>query len=298
MDARRRTVATSLLALLCPALLLSGCSFVFVDRPKPNNQTCTESYLWPIVDTTMAGLFTVVAVDFATMSKEEYLSKYANSGDKSDGRTGTAATGFVMAGAAAASAIYGYINVSRCSPTRTAAWTPERAQAYAPPASYPMPAPQLPPPSAPMPPAPVPMQPERRLAVLEFQGRELDPSFLMRCTDAVRFGMHQGLGSYGVTVMSREHMKTLLKPPANLGCLDDTCELVTARSLSAAHVVSGRVAYAQGLYVVTLKVRETQGGILIVSDTIDGRSEPELLKILAERSRDLARSAFGFAPAR
>jgi hypothetical protein len=298
MDARRYYAATYLLALLlCPALMTSGCSFVFVDRPKPHIPTCTESYLWPIVDTAMAGLFTAAAIDFATMSKERYLSEYGSSNDKSDGRTGTAATGFIMAGAAAASAIYGYVNVSRCKPTRTAAWTPERAQAYAPPVSYPTPAPQPPPPGAPMP-APVPMQPERRLAVLEFQGRELDQNFLMRCADAVRFGMHQGLGSYGVTVMSREHMMTLLKPPASLGCPDDTCELATARSLGAAHVVSGRVAYAQGLYVVTLKVRETQGGILIISDTIDGRSEPELLQILAERSRDLARSAFGFAPVR
>ena len=154
------------------------------------------------------------------------------------------------------------------------------------------------------PPAPVRQSPvfaaaqrgNKRLAVLEFQGRNLDQDILMTFSDTVRGGALQGLDGRGVSVMTRENMLVLLRDMGKKECGEGDCEVETARNIGADYVISGKVVRMEQIYVVTLKMHETQGGSLIGTDTVEGASQVELLRSLGERARKVTTSAFVSLP--
>jgi TolB-like protein len=156
------------------------------------------------------------------------------------------------------------------------------------------------------PPAPVRQSPvfaaaqrgNKRLAVLEFQGRNLDQDILMTFSDTVRGGALQGLDGRGVSVMTRENMLVLLRDMGKKECGEGDCEVETARNIGADYVISGKVVRMEQIYVVTLKMHETQGGSLIGTDTVEGASQVELLRSLGERARKVTTSAFVSLPSR
>jgi TolB-like protein len=132
----------------------------------------------------------------------------------------------------------------------------------------------------------------KRLAVLEFQGRNLDQDILMTFSDTVRGGALQGLEGRGVVVMTRENMLVLLRDMGKKECSEGECEVETARNLGADYVVSGKVVRMEQIYVVTLKLHETVGGSLIGTDTVEAASQIDLLRSLRERARKLLTAAF------
>jgi hypothetical protein len=65
----------------------------------------------------------------------------------------------------------------------------------------------------------------KRLAVLEFQGKNLDQDILMTFSDTVRGAALQSVGGHGVAVMTRENMLVLLKDMGKQECGEGECEV-------------------------------------------------------------------------
>jgi TolB-like protein len=131
------------------------------------------------------------------------------------------------------------------------------------------------------------------MAVLEFQGKDLDEDVLMTFSDTVRGGALQGIEGQGVVVMTRENMLVLLRDMGKQECAEGDCEVETARNIGADYVISGKVVRIEQLYIVTLKLHETQGGSLLGTETVEGASQVELTRSLRERGRQLTSAAFG-----
>jgi TolB-like protein len=233
-----------------------------------------------------------MAIYFASMSKETYLAQEGSS-DSTDpngyGRFALAGTSGAMGLTGLVSAIYGYYYVGKCK---------EQAPTF--PVDEPYSAPRM----VPSPPAPVPPSPAfaavqvrgKRLAVLEFQGKDLDQDILMTFSDTVRGGALQGLRPHGVVVMTRENMLVLLREMGKKECGEGDCEVETARNIGADYVISGKVVRVEDSYFVTLKLHETQGGSLLGTDTVEGASQVDLLRSLREHARQLTIAAFGPGP--
>jgi hypothetical protein len=285
-------------SLLVAALLVStaGCSFIWVTRPVSTKQAseygmlpeCTSGYWMPGLDTAALALFGAMSIDFATMSKARYLSEYGSGETDASGKYTTAAMAGAMGLSAAVSAIYGYYYVAKCNKVR---------DAEAPETRLTSPTFRNPREAAPPPPAPafVPLG-NQRLAVLEFQGKNLEQDILMTFSDTVRGGALQGLEGYGVAVMTRENMLVLLKDMGKQECEEGDCEVETARNIGADYVVSAKVVRMEQIYVVTLKLHETKRGSLLGTDTVEGASQVDLLRSLREHARQLVIAAFGPGP--
>ena len=132
----------------------------------------------------------------------------------------------------------------------------------------------------------------KRLAVLEFQGKNLEQDILMTFSDTIRGAALQGVGGRGVAVMTRENMLVLLRDMGKQECGEGECEVETARNIGADYVISGKVVRMEQLYVVTLKLHETKGGSLLSADTVEGASQVDLLRSLREHGRQLTTAAF------
>jgi TolB-like protein len=289
-------VGVKLLALVL-GLSTTGCSFIWVTRPVPQEkvkdeyvvqQRCTSSYWMPGLDTATTAFLGGMSVYFATMSKEKYLAQNPSESDAS-GRYTTAVGAGVMAATALASSIYGYYYVAKCGQQK-AAFLEEESKA-APRRFY----------NQPLPPLPSPVVPTvqvrgKRLAVLEFQGKNLESDILMTFSDTVRGGALQGLEPYGVLVMTRENMLVLLRDMGKQECGEGDCEVETARNIGADYVISGKVVRIEQLFVITLKLHETQGGSLLGTETVEGASQIELMRSLREHGRKLTGDAFGSGP--
>ena len=110
----RGRAGSSILAFLVAAALLptSGCSFLFLDRPKPDygryeKVDCTTSYALPTVDTVLA-LGHIVSIAVVQSS-----SGTAYGGQKSRDALGQAdISGLILYGA---SAIWGFYKVNQCN---------------------------------------------------------------------------------------------------------------------------------------------------------------------------------------
>jgi TolB-like protein len=137
----------------------------------------------------------------------------------------------------------------------------------------------------------------KRLAVLEFQGKNLDADVLMTFSDTIRGGALEGIDGQGVVVMTRENMLVLLRDMGKQECGEGDCEVETARNIGADYVVSGKVVRMEQLYVVTLKLHETKGGSLLGAETVEGASQIELMRSLREHGRQLTSAAFGLQSA-
>jgi TolB-like protein len=137
----------------------------------------------------------------------------------------------------------------------------------------------------------------KRLAVLEFQGKNLDADVLMTFSDTIRGGALEGIDGQGVVVMTRENMLVLLRDMGKQECGEGDCEVETARNIGADYVVSGKVVRMEQLYVVTLKLHETKGGSLLGAETVEGASQIELMRSLREHGRQLTSAAFGLPSA-
>ena len=289
----------ALVLLLVSGLTTTGCSFIWVTRPVPQEEAkeysipppCTSSYWTPGIDTAVAILFAIPSIVYASMSKEEYLSIGSSSSSSPADPNGRyyAATVFGTMGLVGlASAIYGFHYVGKCKEQRKT--LPDAEPSYAAQAISTQPLP-------PVFPSPVAVQTRgKRMAVLEFAGKNMDEDILMTFSDTVRGGALQGLEPHGVVVMTRENMMVLLRDMGKKECGEGDCEVETARNIGADYVISGKVVRIEQIYAVTLKLHETQGGSLLGTDTVEGSSQIDLLRSLREHSRQLVTAAFGPAP--
>ena len=278
-----RLAGVRLLVLSLGTLLTTtGCSFIWVTRPVPKEEVrqytspppCTDSYWMPALDTAATAMFAVAVTGAVTGNAS------------SSSRAASLALDGAFALTSLASAIYGYHYVARCKKQPPIEPTFEP---YSAPPMFPAPAP--PPPGF----ATVQVR-GKHMAVLEFQGKNLDPDVLMTFSDTVRGGALQALEPHGVVVMTRENMLVLLRDMGKKECGEGDCEVETARNIGADYVISGKVVRVEQSYFVTLKLHETQGGSLLGTDTVEGASQVELLRSLREHARQLTTTAFGPGP--
>jgi TolB-like protein len=230
----------------------------------------------PVGDTALAAFFAAAMTN---------ITLNPASGSTSSSRNVALAIDATLGLFSIASAIYGYPRVAKCKRQVAALnqmplGSTTASTFSAPPSPRPVP-------------VPAPAQRNQRLAVLEFQGKDLEPDVLMTFSDTVRGGVLQAVEGYGIVVMTRENMLVLLREKGGRECSEGDCEVETARNLGADYVVSGKVVHMERTYVITLKLHETKGGNLLSSDTIDGASQVELLRALREHGRQLMTSAFG-----
>jgi TolB-like protein len=127
----------------------------------------------------------------------------------------------------------------------------------------------------------------RRLAVLEFSGRNLDGDVLAAFSDAVRGGALEGLSGRDIKVMTRESMLVMLREMGKSECVEGDCEVETARNIGADFVISGIVVRMDDSYVVTLKLHETKEGALLATETMSTVRQIEMLNQLRVRGRAL-----------
>ena len=287
-----------LVFVLVSGLTTMGCSFIWVTRPIPPEEAkeysipppCTSSYWMPVIDTASALLFGGMAIYYASMSKEKYLATESSSSGTTDPNER-----FYFAGSFGGmglvdlvSAIYGFHYVGKCKEQKKT--LPDAESSYAAQAISTQPLP-------PVFPSPVAVQTRgKRMAVLEFAGKNMDEDILMTFSDTVRGGALQGLEPHGVVVMTRENMMVLLRDMGKKECGEGDCEVETARNIGADYVISGKVVRIEQIYAVTLKLHETQGGSLLGTDTVEGSSQIDLLRSLREHSRMLVTAAFGPGP--
>lgn len=127
----------------------------------------------------------------------------------------------------------------------------------------------------------------RRLAVLEFSGRNLEADVLGAFSDAVRGGAVEGLVGRDVKVMTRENMMVLLRDMGKSECAEGDCEVETARNIGADFVVSASVVHIENSFVITLKLHESKEGGLLATDAIQANTLLETLSQLRQHGRDL-----------
>ncbi|HJX63478.1 MAG TPA: hypothetical protein VJ860_05935 [Polyangia bacterium] len=287
-----------LVFVLVAGMTNTGCSFIWVTRPVPPEEAkeysipppCTSDYWMPVLDTASLLLFGGMAVYYASMSKEKFLATQSSSSS-----TTSPNERFYLAGTAGgmgliglAGAIYGFHYVGKCKEQKKALLGADSSfvsQAI----------PNQP--QQPVFPSPVAVQTRgKRMAVLEFLGKNMDEDILMTFSDTVRGGALQSLEPHGVVVMTRENMMVLLRDMGKKDCGEGDCEVETARNIGADYVISGKVVRIEQIYAVTLKLHETQGGSLLGTDTVEGTSQIDLLRSLREHSRQLVAAAFGPGP--
>jgi hypothetical protein len=231
----------------------TGCSFLWVTRPVPQEKgseypmplSCTSSYWTPGLDTAAVALLGAATANLVVNPPS------TSSGSE---RAALLSIDGVLAATALASAIYGYHYVAKCRQEKST--TPAAETNCAPRRVYSQPPPPLPSPVV----ATVPAR-GKRLAVLEFQGRNLDQDILMTFSDTVRGGTLIGLEPYGVAVMTRENMLVLLRDMGKQECGEGDCEVETARNMGADYLVSGKVVRIEQLYAVTLKLHEPKAAV-------------------------------------
>jgi len=136
-----------------------------------------------------------MAIYYASMSKEKYLATESSSSGTTDPNERFYSRVFGGMGLVdLVSAIYGFHYVGKCGEQRKS--LPRAESSYAAQAISTQPLP-------PVFPSPVAVQTRgKRMAVLEFAGKNMDEDILMTFSDTVRGGALQGLEPHGVVVMT------------------------------------------------------------------------------------------------
>lgn len=129
--------------------------------------------------------------------------------------------------------------------------------------------------------------PPRRIAVLEFTGREIEPAHLVAITDRARGGIVDAARLRGMSVMSTENMAVLIDQGGTGKCEEGECEVETARKIGADFVITGRVNRFDKSYSLDLKLLSSKTGDIVKTATFDANSLPELYRGSSDIARDL-----------
>ena len=124
---------------------------------------------------------------------------------------------------------------------------------------------------------------EVRLAVLEFRGVDVSESVRRILSDRVRSGVlkvskGQKIKGEELLIMTRENIDQVLKDmgKSSADCKGE-CEVELAKNIGADYVISGEVLKMDDLYILSIKLHETDRGNLLGSEDVETEKKRELL---------------------
>src|SRR5207244_6726941 len=96
---------------------------------------------------------------------------------------------------------------------------------------------------------------ERRLAVLELHGKDVDAQALALLSESARAGALQAARGKSVSVVTRENLLLLLKSAGvRVEDCESECEVETGRKIGADLIVTGDAVHLEDRFVVSLKL--------------------------------------------
>ena len=130
----------------------------------------------------------------------------------------------------------------------------------------------------------------KRLAVLEFRGVGVEDAVLTILSDSVRKGVldvtqEQKVDGDELLVMTRENMMDMLGQMGKSAAdCQGECEVELARNIGADYVISGEAAKLGELYVLTVKLHETDRGVLLATEILKTKDMEEFIDGAQEKA--------------
>jgi len=135
-----------------------------------------------------------------------------------------------------------------------------------------------------------------RLAVLEFRGVGIEEAILHKLSDQARIVSANVLPEE-YQVMTKEGLIEILKDLGkDASCLSGACEIEIARNVGADYIITGDILLIEGTYFLTLKLHETQSGLMIAGKELGRASLPELITDSQAANEELLVSGFKLIP--
>ena len=129
---------------------------------------------------------------------------------------------------------------------------------------------------------------ELRVAVLEFRGVGLENEVLLKLSDQSRAAALQALPRGEYSIMTRENMLLILSDMGKSAAdCKGECEVEIGRNISADLVVTGDVLKMDGVYVLTLKLYNTESGNLLSTIDVESKTSLDLKKQTLQKSKQL-----------
>ena len=117
----------------------------------------------------------------------------------------------------------------------------------------------------------------KRVAVLEFRGVGVDQAVLLKLSDQARSAGLSVLSKEEYLMMTRENMREILSDMGkNADCMEGKCEVETGRNIGADIIVTGDILQMGKIYVLTLKLYETDRGVLLSTQEVE---DPDLFNL-------------------
>lgn len=127
-----------------------------------------------------------------------------------------------------------------------------------------------------------------RIAVLEFTGIGVDDAILGKLSDQSRIVSANFLPPDDYLIMTKENMLEILRDmDKDFSCAVGNCEIEIGRNIGADYIISGNILYLEGLYLLTLKLHETNSGNLLSGQEIKNPSLVELITDVQKGSAEL-----------
>jgi len=120
-----------------------------------------------------------------------------------------------------------------------------------------------------------------RLAVLDLQSKTMDRDQRALLGDEVRGAVVRAVGKQ-IEVMTQENMEVMLSDMGiDASCVSEgACEVETARNLGVDYVVSGTVVPMGDQQIMSLKLHQTDRGVLLASERTQGADSLALLNAI------------------
>ncbi len=121
---------------------------------------------------------------------------------------------------------------------------------------------------------------QRRVAVLEFRGIGVEEAVLLKLSDQSRGAAVDVLSKEQYLIMTRENMLQVLTDMGkDASCMEGACEVDIGRNIGADLIITGDILQMDGIYVLTLKLYETQSGALLKTQEVE---DPNLFTLKGE----------------
>ena len=128
----------------------------------------------------------------------------------------------------------------------------------------------------------------KRIAILEFTGIGVEDAILGKLSDQSRIVSANLLSQDDFLIMTKENMLEILRDmDKDISCAVGNCEIEIGRNIGADYIISGNILHIEGLYLLTLKLHETDSGNLLAGQEIKNPSLVDLISDIQNGSAKL-----------